>query len=153
MKLKVIIRAGELPYHRCRAEVPVLPGCVSEGDTPEEALANIRQAIASYFDATNPPHGDTDRVEEIELSVDQSEILEGPHSEREIDSLEPQPLALRRFLMNLGHHESAAFVALTAGLFAALACSAMALAPIWLGFLIGYSITASLAAFVCTVNP
>ena len=27
------------------AEVPSLPGCVSQGDTKEEALANVRDAI------------------------------------------------------------------------------------------------------------
>lgn len=30
--------------------VPHLPGCVSEGDTRDEAVANIRQAIALYQD-------------------------------------------------------------------------------------------------------
>jgi predicted RNase H-like HicB family nuclease len=30
--------------------VPTLPGCVSEGDTRAEALANIREAIAVYID-------------------------------------------------------------------------------------------------------
>ena len=30
--------------------VRVLPGCISEGDTREEALANIREAIALYLD-------------------------------------------------------------------------------------------------------
>lgn len=31
-------------------EVPSLPGCVSEGDSLEEALANIRDAIALYIE-------------------------------------------------------------------------------------------------------
>ena len=30
-------------------EVPSLPGCISEGDTLEEALANIQDAIAEYI--------------------------------------------------------------------------------------------------------
>ena len=30
--------------------VPALPGCVSEGDTRAEAIANIREAIALYID-------------------------------------------------------------------------------------------------------
>jgi predicted RNase H-like HicB family nuclease len=30
--------------------VPALPGCVSEGDTRAEALANIREAITLYID-------------------------------------------------------------------------------------------------------
>ena len=30
--------------------VPSLPGCISEGDTREEAIANIREAIALYLE-------------------------------------------------------------------------------------------------------
>jgi len=32
------------------ARVPVLPGCVSQGDTKDEALANIREAINLYIE-------------------------------------------------------------------------------------------------------
>jgi predicted RNase H-like HicB family nuclease len=32
------------------AEVPSLPGCVSQGKTRDEALANIREAIALYVE-------------------------------------------------------------------------------------------------------
>ena len=32
------------------ASVPALPGCVSQGDTREEALRNIREAIELYLE-------------------------------------------------------------------------------------------------------
>lgn len=33
--------------------VPSLPGCVSQGETKEEALANIKEAIELYLEADN----------------------------------------------------------------------------------------------------
>jgi predicted RNase H-like HicB family nuclease len=33
--------------------VPSLPGCISEGDTREEALKNIREAIELYLEPTD----------------------------------------------------------------------------------------------------
>jgi predicted RNase H-like HicB family nuclease len=42
------------------ASVPALPGCLSEGDTLEEARHNIREAIALYLEPDEdltPPEG------------------------------------------------------------------------------------------------
>jgi predicted RNase H-like HicB family nuclease len=33
------------------ARVPDLPGCMSDGETPEEALKNVQEAITSWIDA------------------------------------------------------------------------------------------------------
>ena len=33
------------------AEVPSLPGCVSQGETRDEALANVREAIEAWIAA------------------------------------------------------------------------------------------------------
>jgi predicted RNase H-like HicB family nuclease len=43
VKLPVVLIPGEDGY--VVAECPVLPGCVSQGRTREEALANIKEAI------------------------------------------------------------------------------------------------------------
>lgn len=42
MKLPVVITRGEDGYFV--AEVPVMPGCISQGKTRREALANIKEA-------------------------------------------------------------------------------------------------------------
>ena len=33
------------------ATVPDLPGCMSDGDTPEEALVNVQDAILAWLEA------------------------------------------------------------------------------------------------------
>jgi predicted RNase H-like HicB family nuclease len=33
------------------AEVPSLPGCISQGQTRSEAVANIKEAIAGYIES------------------------------------------------------------------------------------------------------
>jgi antitoxin HicB len=33
------------------ATVPDLPGCMSDGETPEEAIANVQDAIAVWLEA------------------------------------------------------------------------------------------------------
>jgi len=46
---QVIIYPGEDGYWV--AECPSLPGCISQGETKEEAIANIREAIQGYVAA------------------------------------------------------------------------------------------------------
>lgn len=40
------------------ALVPDLPGCMSDGETPEEAIANVQDAIAAWMEAAQD-HGRT----------------------------------------------------------------------------------------------
>jgi predicted RNase H-like HicB family nuclease len=50
MKLKVVLEPSEDGGYT--VYVPSLPGCISEGDTIEEALVNIREAIELYLEPT-----------------------------------------------------------------------------------------------------
>jgi len=52
------------------ASVPVLPGCISQGDTREEAMANIKEAIHLYVEdclATGDAVPEEDSREYVEL--------------------------------------------------------------------------------------
>lgn len=46
---QVIIYSGEDGYFV--AECPSLPGCISQGNTKEEAVSNIKEAIDGYIAA------------------------------------------------------------------------------------------------------
>jgi predicted RNase H-like HicB family nuclease len=48
MKLHVMIEQDEAGYYV--AEVPALPGCLSQGRTKEEALANVTEAITGWLE-------------------------------------------------------------------------------------------------------
>ena len=51
MKLQVIIEKDETGYYV--AEVPALPGCVSQGETMAQAKANIKEAIIGWLKVMN----------------------------------------------------------------------------------------------------
>jgi predicted RNase H-like HicB family nuclease len=49
MKYRVLIEQDEDEIYV--AEVPALPGCIAQGATREEALNNIKEAIAAYLES------------------------------------------------------------------------------------------------------
>ena len=46
--MRHVILIPDLESGGYTVEVPTLPGCISEGDTVEEALANIKEAIEGF---------------------------------------------------------------------------------------------------------
>ena len=62
MKVGVVIEKDENGYY---AFCPELEGCQSEGNTFEEALANIREAIDLYLETLTP----AERVERLSREI------------------------------------------------------------------------------------
>ena len=48
MKLHVVVEEDEAGYFA--AEVPALPGCLSQGKTREEAIANVKEAVEGWLE-------------------------------------------------------------------------------------------------------
>ena len=70
MKYRVLIEQDE--DSAFVAEVPSLPGCISQGQTREEALDNIKEAIAVYLEsleAHNEPVPPSITEEIVEVQV------------------------------------------------------------------------------------
>ncbi|MGH6870746.1 MAG: type II toxin-antitoxin system HicB family antitoxin [Rhizomicrobium sp.] len=65
MKLKVIVHEAE--EGGFWGEVPAIPGCVSQGETIEELMTNIHEAIEGCLavDVAEPRPGGTERILEI----------------------------------------------------------------------------------------
>lgn len=63
-KRQVLLYPGEDGYFV--VEVPSLPGCISQGATREEALANIKEAIALYIEVLEET-GDSIPEDQIEI--------------------------------------------------------------------------------------
>ena len=51
MKLKYTVVLERNEDGSITAWVPALPGCVSQGESPEEALRNITEAIEGYLES------------------------------------------------------------------------------------------------------
>jgi len=56
------------------SEVPTLPGCYSQGETVEETLANIREAIETHLEALRAegqeiPHEEGLVIREVEIAA------------------------------------------------------------------------------------
>ena len=67
MKLKVVLEpSGEGGFS---AYVPSLPGCISEGDTREETLDNIREAIELYLEPVDDDMAVAPGTEVLEVAV------------------------------------------------------------------------------------
>jgi predicted RNase H-like HicB family nuclease len=64
MKIKIILEPSEEGGYT--AIVPSLPGCISEGNSKEEALKNIREAVELYLEP----------VEDDDIFPANSEIIE-----------------------------------------------------------------------------
>ena len=67
MKVKAIIHEAEEGGYW--AEVPALPGCVTQGDTVEEVTSNLREAIEGWLSVeTNETSvAQNDRIIELAL--------------------------------------------------------------------------------------
>lgn len=67
MKLRIVLEPSDEGGYT--VYVPALPGCVSEGDTREEALQNIREAIDLYLEPVDEDFPSKEGIEVEELVV------------------------------------------------------------------------------------
>lgn len=67
MTLKIVLEPSDEGGYT--AYVPSLPGCLSEGDTLDEAMTNIREAIDLYLDTVEDDIVTREGLEVRELVV------------------------------------------------------------------------------------
>ncbi len=66
--MKIRVHVHEAPEGGYWAEVPAIPGCVTQGETFEELLSNLYEAVEGCLAvdiANDTPSSPTDRVLEI----------------------------------------------------------------------------------------
>ena len=67
MKLNVVLEPSD--DGGFTAIVPALPDCISEGNTREEAVENIREAIELYLEPVDDDREFSERAEQVEVAV------------------------------------------------------------------------------------
>ncbi|MBN2735082.1 MAG: type II toxin-antitoxin system HicB family antitoxin [Methanomicrobiaceae archaeon] len=67
MNIRIVLEPSEEGGYT--VYVPSLPGCVSEGDTKEEAIENIKEAIDLYLEPIEDEVILGERAEQIEIAV------------------------------------------------------------------------------------
>ena len=67
MKIKAVIHSAEEGGYW--VEVPALPGCITEGDTMEEVIANLKDAIEGWLEVANSRKIDQSAARVVEIAV------------------------------------------------------------------------------------
>ena len=67
MKIKAIIHSAEEGGYW--AEVPALPGCITEGDTMDELLVNLKDAIEGWIEVANNSQSIESNAQIIKIAV------------------------------------------------------------------------------------
>ena len=67
MKLRILLEPSDEGGYT--AVVPSLPGCVSEGNTREEALANVQEAIQLYLEPVEDDLNFNPQAELLEITL------------------------------------------------------------------------------------
>ena len=67
MKIKAVVHEAE--EGGFWAEVPAIPGCATEGETLDELMANLREAIEACLsvDVPEPQSGQKERILEVAI--------------------------------------------------------------------------------------
>ncbi|KAI9135356.1 type II toxin-antitoxin system HicB family antitoxin [Acaryochloris sp. CCMEE 5410] len=67
MKIKAVIHSAEEGGYW--AEVPALPGCITEGDTKDEVINNLKDAIEGWLDVANERQVTQSSDQVVEIAV------------------------------------------------------------------------------------
>ena len=67
MKLKILIYEAEEGGYW--AEVPALLGCVSEGETMNETLTNIKEAALGWLETATARHQPGEKAQFVEMEL------------------------------------------------------------------------------------